>query len=112
MALALDALGNELLIYTARFAALKMRSEARRLGYSTGDMLTPGGRGLALDQQARVIGLAGGEQIGITVTQQGMLSPVKSRSMLVGVGLGLAAKPMRRRCETCSSRERCSYRMR
>ena len=112
LALALDELGNELLIYTVRMAAWKVRGEARRLGLSTGDTLTPGGRGLSLDQQARVVGLAGGEQIGITVTQEGMLLPLKSRSILVSVGKGLKAKPWRRRCETCSSREQCKYRTR
>jgi hypothetical protein len=112
LALALDELGNELLIYTVRLAAGKVRGEARRLGLSTGDMLTPGGRGLSLDQQAKVVELAGGEQIGITVTQKGMLLPVKSRSILVSVGKGLTAKPWRRRCDTCSSREQCRYRTR
>ena len=112
LALALDELGNELLIYTVRMAAWKVRGEARRLGLSTGDTLTPGGRGLSLDQQARVVGMAGGDQIGITVTQEGMLLPVKSRSILVSVGKGLTAKPWRRRCDTCSSREQCKYRTR
>jgi hypothetical protein len=112
LALALDELGNELLIYTVRLAARKVRDEARRLGLSTGDMLTPGGRGLPLDQQAEVVGLAGGEQIGITVTQKGMLLPVKSRSTLVSVGKDLTEKPWRRRCDTCSSREQCRYRTR
>ena len=110
LALALDDLGNELLIYAVRLAVLKIRGEARRLGCSTGNTLTPGGRGLSLDQQAKVIDLAGGGQIGVTVTHQGMLFPVKSRSMLVSVGQGLAAQPLRRRCDTCSSRERCRYR--
>lgn len=112
LALALDEAGNELLFHAVRLAARKVRGEGRRLGYSTGETLAPGGRGLTLDHQGEVVGLAGGERIGITVTGQGMLLPVKSRSILVSVGEGLRAKPLRRRCDICSSRERCRHRMR
>jgi hypothetical protein len=112
LALALDEVGNELLMYIARLVALKIRGEARQHGLSVGETLTPGGRGLALDQQEAVLSMAGGERIGITVTEQGMLFPVKSRSMVVAIGKGLSAQPLRKRCEKCSSREQCRYRSR
>ena len=112
LALALDEVGNELLMYTARLVALRIRGEARREGLSAGETLTPGGRGLTLDQQQAVIAMAGGDRLGITVSEQGMLFPVKSRSMVVPIGEGLAAHPLRRRCERCSSREKCRYRAR
>jgi len=110
LAFALDQLGNELLMYTARRVQLLVRAEARQQGLAIGDAFAPGGRGLSLDQQGRVIALAGGERLGVSVTEQGMLYPVKSRSMVIGVGTGLAAKPLRRRCESCSSRKTCTYR--
>lgn len=110
LALALDRLGNELLMYTARQVMLMVRAEARKQGLSIGDAISPGGRGLLLDQQGTVVALTDGAQLGVRVTDQGMLYPVKSRSMVIGVGPGLTAKPLRRRCEGCSSRETCSYR--
>ena len=112
LALALDELGNAMLMYAARFAALAIRKEARSRGLTTGDTLTPGGPGLALADQAAVLALAGGDRLGITVNGQGMLSPVKSRSLIVGLGMGLSAQPARRRCEVCSSGAHCSYRRR
>jgi len=110
LALALDRLGNELLMYTARQVMLMVRAEARKQGLSIGDAISPGGRGLQLDQQGTVVALADGARLGVRVIDQGMLHPVKSRSMVIGVGSGLTAKPLRRRCEGCSSRETCSYR--
>lgn len=110
LAFALDQLGNELLMYTARRVMLLVRGAARQQGLSIGDALSPGGRGLQLDQQGTVVTLADGARLGVRVTDQGMLHPVKSRSMVIGVGSGLTAKPLRRRCEGCSSRETCGYR--
>ena len=110
LAFALDRLGNELLMYTARRVMLMVRAEARKQGLSIGDALSPGGRGLQLDHQGTVVALADGEQLGVRVTDQGMLFPVKSRSMVIGVGRELTAKPLRRRCEDCSSRGTCGYR--
>jgi hypothetical protein len=110
LAFALDAVGNELLFYTARRASLAVRGDARAHGWTSGDPLVPGGNGLPLDQQGAVVALAGGAQLGVGVTAQGMLYPVKSRSMVIGVGTGLTAKPLLRRCESCSSRGTCVYR--
>jgi len=110
LALALDEVGNDLLFYTARHATLLIRGETRRRGLSAGITLSPGCRDLPLDQQATVIAMAGGERLGITVTEKGMLFPVKSRTLVVGIGSGLTAPPLRRRCDTCSSRDKCSYR--
>jgi hypothetical protein len=107
LALALDELGNELLFYTARLASLLIRKEARRQGLSASNFLSPGDEGLSLDQQAMVVSMAGGESRGVSVMKLGMLSPVKSLSMVAGIGSGLSAQPLRKRCDTCTSRERC-----
>jgi len=110
LAFVLDELGNELLMYTVRQALLQIRREVRGQRLSSGSSLSPGCSGFALDQQAAVVALAGGERLGISVTSQGMLHPVKSRSMIIPVGTGLSAEPLYKRCETCSSRKKCRYR--
>lgn len=112
LALALDEIGNGVLMYTARCATLAIKREAHWQNLSSGDTLTPGGSGLHLEQQSAVVQMAGGGNMGVSVTSQGMLSPVKSRSMIVGIGQGLSAQPLHKRCETCSSREQCIYRTR
>lgn len=110
LAFVLDELGNELLMCTVRQALLQIRREVRRQRLSSGSSLSPGCSGFALNQQAAVVALAGGERLGISVTSQGMLHPVKSRSMIIPIGTGLSAQPLHKRCETCSSRKKCRYR--
>ena len=95
LALALDELGNELLFYTARLASLQIRKETRRQGLSAGNFLSPGDEGFSLDQQAMVVSMAGGENCGVSVMKLGMLSPVKSLSMVEGIGSELSAQPLR-----------------
>ena len=111
LALALDELGNAMLMYTARRAVLAVRKECRSQGLTTGDTLTPGGSGLPLAQQGAVLQLAGGDRLGVSVTEQGMLWPVKSRSLIVGMGAGLSPQPSRKRCQQCSSGGHCRYRL-
>lgn len=110
LAHALDGVGNAMLMYTARCAAHAVRRSFRGLGLTTGDPLSPGGRGIRLDLQGAVLELAGAERLGVSATLQGMLSPVKSRTLLVGAGTGLRAQPFRRRCESCPSAAGCRYR--
>lgn len=110
LALALDEVGNELLLNAVRQALLQIRREARRHGLSSGNSLSPGCSGFALDQQAAVVAMAGGDRLGISVTSHGMLNPVKSRSLIVATGTGLSAQPLHRRCESCTSRKQCRYR--
>jgi hypothetical protein len=110
LAFVLDELGNELLMYTVRQALLQIRREVRRQRLSSGSSLSPGCSGFALDQQAAVVALADGGRLGASVTSQGMLHPVKSRTMIIPIGTGLSAEPLHKRCETCSSRKKCRYR--
>jgi hypothetical protein len=108
LALALDELGSRLLFYTSRLATLQIRRDARRRNLSVGNALHPGDEGLAIDQQGTILAQAGGSEISVSLTGQGMLSPVKSMSMIVGIGIGLEVAPMRRRCENCVSRKQCT----
>jgi hypothetical protein len=110
LAFVLDELGNELLMYTVRQALQQIRREVRRQRLSSGSSLSPGCSGFALDQQAAVVALADGGRLGASVTSQGMLHPVKSRTMIIPIGTGLSAEPLHKRCETCSSRKKCRYR--
>lgn len=110
LALVLDEVGNELLLSSVRQALLQIRREARQQRLSSGSSLSPGCSGFTLDQQTAVVAMAGGDRLGISVTSHGMLTPVKSRSLIVAIGTGLSAQPLHRRCESCSSRKQCRYR--
>ncbi|OFZ87807.1 MAG: hypothetical protein A2W21_13925 [Betaproteobacteria bacterium RBG_16_66_20] len=106
LALALDDLGNELLLAVTRRAQDRMLAEVRRRGLTMAGELRPGDPGLALEAQAAVLRLAQAERIGVSLGRGSMMRPVKSTSMLLGVGIALPRASWSR-CDTCPRRERC-----
>lgn len=112
LALALDEVGSALLFSAARHVTLMVGAEVERQGLSTGVELSPGDAGFPLDQQAMVVALSGGERVGVGVNAQGMLFPVKSLSMVIGIGdRNQLHQHAPRRCDNCSSRQVCRFRM-
>ena len=109
LALALDAVGNDLLFRAADRAFAGIRREARRQNLMTGAELSPGDSGIPLDHQAALLEMADAGQNGITLTSHGMLVPVKSLSILVTLGRNLAVRSAGR-CDHCSSKDRCTLR--
>ena len=107
LALALDALGNELLRQAVRRLQDRMLAEARRQGLTMTGELRPGDPGMALDAQPAVLRLAGAERIGVTVTHGLALSPAKSASMVLGVGIDLPPAHWSR-CDDCPTAPRCA----
>ena len=68
--------------------------------------LRPGDPGLSLKAQPAVLRLAGADTIGVSVTQGQLLHPLKSMSMLLGIGVDLP--PARwSRCDDCPSASKC-----
>lgn len=109
-AMALDEVGNDLLFYVARYAALAIRAQVARHGEGVRCFISPGGAQIGLDQQPMVLRMAGGDDLGITVSGGSMLWPVKSRTMVIGIGPGASHHSVRKRCADCSSRHTCRYR--
>ena len=108
LALALDAIGNELLFRLADRVTAAIGRDARREGMGMGMEVSPGDPGLALDQQATVLALAGSRCDHIAVTGAGMLAPVQSLSMVVTLGHNLRRRSAAARCKACPSRDRCT----
>jgi hypothetical protein len=107
LALALDAVGNELLFALSRRVQDQVFAAARRQGLTVAGELRAGDPGLDLLAQQTVLDLAGAAQIGLTLTRTLMIHPAKSTSMVQGVGLALPAQTWSR-CDDCRSRERCT----
>ena len=107
LAVALDGLGNELLFAASRRLQDRMLAEVRRLGLTMAGELRAGDPGLALDAQRVVLRLADAAAAGVTLVRGGMMVPVKSTSVVFGVGLAL---PQTRwsRCDNCRSRPKCA----
>lgn len=105
-ALALDALANELLFALSRFAQDEMHSAAARRGLTMAGELRAGDPGLALEAQDAVLALADAPAIGVQLSAGQVMHPLKSTSMVLGVGLDLP--PARwSRCDPCPNRPKC-----
>ncbi len=107
LAVALDALANELLFVLSRQVQDRIFAETRKMGLTMAGELRAGDPGLALAAQGTVLRLADGAAIGVRVTSGGMMHPVKSTSLVQGVGLALPAANWSR-CDHCPSRARCA----
>jgi len=107
LALALDSLANELLFAVVRRAQDRMFADAKKAGLTMAGELRAGDPGLALEAQSTVLRLAEAENVGVSLTRGAMMHPVKSASMVLGVGLALP-KTEWSRCDHCPSRERCA----
>jgi len=106
LALALDAVGNELLFALSRRVQDRIVGEARKRQLSAAGELRAGDPGLPLAAQAAVLRLAGAGEVGVNVTRSQMLHPLKSISMILGIGVDLP--PARwSRCDACPSLSKC-----
>ncbi|MCP4005048.1 MAG: hypothetical protein GY725_12715 [bacterium] len=83
---------------------------ASERGFDTSGVLSPGQNDVDLSEQRVVVEVAGAERIGVELTSACMLAPVKSLSMLIGLGQGLPKWTHAQACELCSSRDTCRLR--
>lgn len=106
LAVALDELGNELLFAVARRIQDRMLADTKKRGLMMAGELRSGDPGLALETQAAVLRLAEANTIGVTLCSGFLMRPLKSTSMVLGVGLALPHVNWSR-CDYCPSLERC-----
>ena len=107
LALALDQLGNELLFAVSRQAQDRLQADLGRRGLSMAGELRAGDPGLAIEAQGAVLRLAQAETIGVSVNTSHLMHPVKSTSMVLGVGIDLPVATWSR-CDTCPNRDKCA----
>jgi hypothetical protein len=111
LATALDELGNELLFAVSRRAQDRMQTEVARRGLTLSGELRAGDPGLALEAQVSVLRLAAADEIGVCLSRSLLMEPLKSASMVLGVGVNLPASAWSR-CDACNFRDRCRARSR
>jgi hypothetical protein len=88
-----------------------MQAEASRRALTMSGELRAGDPGLALDAQGAVLRLACAGNIGIELGESLLMHPLKSITMVLGVGVDLPASTWSR-CDTCNFRARCGVRSR
>lgn len=106
LALALDEVANELLFALARRIQDHMLVECVRRGLTMAGELHAGDPGLDIAAQAAVLRLAHAETIGVGLHGGHLLTPLKSGSVVFGVGRDLPVATWSR-CDACPSAAKC-----
>jgi hypothetical protein len=107
LALALDKLGNELLFALSRRVEDWIVVAARKAQLTAAGELRAGDPGLPLEAQAAMQRLAGADQIDVSVTPGQVLHPLKSMSLMLGIGVDLPPAHWSR-CDDCPSASKCT----
>jgi len=106
----LDEIGTTLLERLSRRLEAMVRLSARQRGLEAGSPVQPGQPALPLSAQPLLAETAEASSIGIEVTATGMLTPVKSLSMIIGLGQGMRRQTQKEACRECPSFARCEHR--
>jgi hypothetical protein len=106
----LDEIGTLLLYRLSNDLETLLQKEAEVLRLKASGVLNPGEDGFDLLEQAKVAQLAGGDEIGVSVTRTGMLIPRKSLSLVMGFGAHIQKWDRGERCARCGARDRCPHR--
>ena len=108
LALALDEVANEMLFALDRRVQDRMLSECYRRRLTMAGELRAGDPGLDITAQTTVLRLANAESIGVQLYGGKLMTPLKSTSMVLGVGRNLPPVSWSR-CDTCPSSKKCSF---
>jgi hypothetical protein len=109
LALALDTLGNQILLEATRRLQDRILADVAKRSLTMAGELRAGDPGLALEAQPAVLRLAGAGRVGVDVTETLALHPLKSASVVYGVGHDLPPANWSR-CDDCRSRTKCRQR--
>jgi len=80
-------------------------------GYEISSPVNPGMPGFAMTEQWNLMELSQAQEIGVSLTQSGILIPRKSVSMVVGIGPKMTRWTQAQVCTRCSLRETCLYKV-
>jgi hypothetical protein len=109
-ALALNGAGTSSVGQVLATAIARIRAEASARGLGSGMRAGPGQEGWPIEQQRVLFGLVPAGEIGVRLTESGLMLPFKSVSFAIGFGPDM--RPDAVACDFCSKRERCPWRLR
>jgi hypothetical protein len=109
-ALILDAIGNSALFRLCDLFEGICESEATDRGIRSSGALSPGDDGFGLECQRALMAIAEADRCGIRLLENDLMLPVRSLSVVTGLGERVKRWSQAESCASCSSRERCKLR--
>jgi hypothetical protein len=110
-ALLMDGIGSAAVDILSEEACNLISSAASLRGYMAGSPISPGMQGLSITEQTRIFELVPASEIGVSLTDSGMMIPLKSASMVTGLGPEMKRWKRVEVCASCHLRSSCPYRL-
>ncbi len=111
-AMFLDDLGSWAVDQVRQQLCRTIEAEAAARGWRASASLSPGESEWPVTEQAALFSLLDARPIGVTLTESLVMSPIKSLSLIIGIGPGPLGVEGAGNCDFCTLRERCAYRRR
>ncbi len=109
----IDLMGLIVLEKTGRVIKEIAEEQARKSGWGVSPFLSPGSvHGWELEGQKTLCGLLPIEKTDVTISENGVLSPFKTISCLIGLGPGYDTNQVGETCQVCSKRSDCRMKKR
>ena len=105
----LDGIGSAAVDVLAREVCHSISKEVSSRGFQAGSPVNPGMPGLPITEQANLLSLAHAEEIGVSLTQSGIMIPRKSTSVILAVGGQMQTWSQADICRRCNLSEDCPY---
>jgi hypothetical protein len=109
-AMALDEIGNLALFHLSGQIEDICAAEAARRGLRSSGVLSPGDDGFGLQCQQTLLAMAEAKKCNVRLNDSGFMLPVRSLSVVAGLGKRVKQWSQIESCATCSSREKCRLR--
>jgi hypothetical protein len=110
-ALIMDGIGSAAVDMLSEEACDLIASVASSHGYMAGSPLSPGMQGLPITAQKYMFDLVPAGEIGVSITDSATMIPLKSVSMIMGLGPKMKQWKRAEVCATCHLRNTCSHRL-
>lgn len=107
--LLLDGIGSAAVDCLAQEVCQFVRREALSRGYQASSPLNPGMPGWSISEQWQLFKLVPAEQIEVHLTPLAIMSPRKSTSMVIGIGMKMPIWTQAEVCDRCSLKQTCRY---
>jgi hypothetical protein len=106
----LDGIGSAAVDSLSQEACKFITGVTSPRGYQASSPFSPGMYGFPITEQQQLFQLISAEQIGVTLTVTGLMVPLKSVSMVVGIGQGMTVRTQAEVCASCNLNRTCNYR--
>ena len=109
-AMFLDDLGSWAVDQVRQQLCRRIEDDAAGREWHASASLSPGESEWSVAEQSVIFSLVDAREIGVTLNESMVMSPVKSLSLIVGTGPNALGVEGASNCDFCTIRERCSYR--